>query len=78
MITDRDTLGQAMVELTRSVANAIDMFEKNTDGNSTVKCVDLFMGRSAIIPDEPMIRVSVRATLDTGTEQFDLTVHGDD
>jgi len=78
MINDRDSLGEAMVELTRTIANAIDLFEAKADTGMDVRFLWSKIGRSVVIEDESMIRVSVGAKLNTGTETIQLDVHGDD
>ncbi len=78
MINDENSLGEAMVELTRTIANAIDLFEAKADTGMNVKFLWTKVGRSVVIEDEPMIRVSIGAKLNTGTEVFNLQIHGDD
>lgn len=78
MITDRNSLGEAMVQLTRTVANAIDLFEANTSEGSNVELKWIIAGKSAIIETEQMWRVSLEAKLDAGAIQEQLIVHGDD
>lgn len=67
-----------MRELTRRIANDINMFESDMPVGSTVELKWVSAGKSVVIPDEPMWRISVEASLDTGTEQFQLLIHGDD
>ena len=78
MITDENSLGEAMTRLTRTIANAIDMFEADAPAGATVELKWVAAGKSNIIPTEQMWRVSVEASLDTGTEQHQLLIHGDE